>query len=550
MRPTDRRRADGADAQARSRSRSSATGSPTSSCWTRTSWLPDSASPTRRGRVACEVAGSAPIGALAAGRVDTAGAPQRGVRRVGWQHPPRPGGAAAQFRRRFARGRASRPPAPLAWHADAAHRAGARTAALARASRRPAVLRREIELEALGLVRRLELELLDDPGHDGPAVLRADERDARARRGPRGRCGRRGACSSSASAGGSKLTTCVMSAMSMPRAATSVATSARDAAGRELAERALARRLRLRAVHDGGADAGARQLLDQAIGAVPRADEHQRAAVARSTSSSTRVSTGLARRPGRTGARPARRLDALLLAMAARRRASRRSRALAGAVERRREEHGLAVGRACAPRGARPAAGSPCRACDRPRRARAAARARGGRRRAREVVEPPGRRDEDLRARRGAPGSRDADAAVGTRDAQAAGPRDRRDLGGDLRRELAGRHEHERRRRRRRRRRCARRAGCRTRGSCPSRSATARARRGPRARRRRRAAGRRTARPRRGRRGSRHGVEHAERGEGGIPRCSCPRGGRDGSGETPDPNTPKRIRKSSTAGGD
>ena len=49
-----------------------------------------------RGRVACEVAGSAPIGALAAGRVDTAGAPQRGVRRVGRQHRPRPGGAAAQ----------------------------------------------------------------------------------------------------------------------------------------------------------------------------------------------------------------------------------------------------------------------------------------------------------------------------------------------------------------------------------------------------------------------------------------------------------------------
>ena len=64
--------------------------------------------------------------------------------------------------------------------------------------------------------------------------------------------------------------------MSMPRAATSVATRSVDAAGLEVGERANALRLALVAVDGGGGDAVLLQLLGQPVGAVLGAGEDER----------------------------------------------------------------------------------------------------------------------------------------------------------------------------------------------------------------------------------------------------------------------------------
>ena len=66
--------------------------------------------------------------------------------------------------------------------------------------------------------------------------------------------------------------------MSRPRAATSVATSTRDASGLEVAEGPLAGALRLVAVDDGGAQAGALEVTADPVRAVLGAAEDQRLA--------------------------------------------------------------------------------------------------------------------------------------------------------------------------------------------------------------------------------------------------------------------------------
>ena len=99
-----------------------------------------------------------------------------------------------------------------------------------------------------------------------------------------------------------------------------------------------------------------------------------------------------------------------------------------------------------------------------------------------QVLQAAGRGDEDVRFARGLRLRADRDAAVDRGDPEVARRRDRADLGGHLRGELARGDEHERRTAVRRPRRAARRAARRRRASCPSPSATSRARRGRRAR--------------------------------------------------------------------
>ncbi len=70
--------------------------------------------------------------------------------------------------------------------------------------------------------------------------------------------------------------TCEMPLTSMPRAATSVATSVSTSNALELRERALALALGLVAVHRDRGDAGVGELLDELVGAMLGAHEHER----------------------------------------------------------------------------------------------------------------------------------------------------------------------------------------------------------------------------------------------------------------------------------
>ena len=117
------------------------------------------------------------------------------------------------------------------------------------------------------------------------------------------------------------------------------------------------------------------------------------------------------------------------------------------AVERGREEQRLALARALGDDAGRRPGGSPCRACGRPRRARAcwtwsSVKAR----RCEQVLEPAGGGDEDVRALRVAGLLLEADAAVDGGDAEVAGARQRAQLVDDLAGELARGGEDERRR--------------------------------------------------------------------------------------------------------
>ena len=287
----------------------------------------------------------------------------------------------------------------------------------------------------------LELQLLDEDRHRAP-VLGRDERDARAR--PARAAGAADAVGVGVGVVRRIEVDDVGDVVDVDAAGGDVGGDERlDAAAGELAEGALARRLRLVAVHDAGADAGALELLGQAVGAVTRADEHQRArrlageevderldAVARDGHEAVRDRAGLLRTR-----------DVLVTA--------RLARVALGDVEdlarqRGGEEHRLPVGRDAVHD-----------LVDLRLEAHVehavglvededldALEAHGAT--AREVAEAARRGDDDLRlgdvphllAQRG--------AAVGAGDPEAAGAGDAGDLLGDLRGELAGRHEDQR----------------------------------------------------------------------------------------------------------
>ena len=116
------------------------------------------------------------------------------------------------------------------------------------------------------------------------------------------------------------------------------------------------------------------------------------------------------------------------------------------ALERGREEHRLALGGTLGDDAVDGRAGSPCRACGRPRRR---TRKRTAREREdpplQQVLEPAGRGHDDVGLRGLASLLGDADAAVDGGDLERAGMGDGSRLLHDLARELAGGGEHERR---------------------------------------------------------------------------------------------------------
>ena len=167
--------------------------------------------------------------------------------------------------------------------------------------------------------------------------------------------------------------TCVMSSMSRPRAATSVATSVSTRPAPKRAERLLALRLGLVAVHRQRLEVMRPEPLDQAVGTALSADEHERQApllVAQLPDQRVQLRLGLTRTkrcctsPRRSAGWTCSRLRAS---------ACRRSRPAHLAVERGREEQRLALARQLGERCGRRAGGSPCRASGPPRRGSAPA---------------------------------------------------------------------------------------------------------------------------------------------------------------------------------
>ena len=202
-------------------------------------------------------------------------------------------------------------------------------------------------------------------------MLRAEERDADA--GPAGAARAADAVDVALAVGRRVEVDDVRDAVDVDAAGGDVGRDERvDAPGLERGERLLALALRLVAVHRDGVDAPAREPADEAVGAALGAHEDERPlAVLGLELVDQRVEpvVALDRQEAVLDVRDALLRRRVLVALGV---AGVGAGDLAGlAVERGREEQGLALGAGTGRRCGRRRAGSPCRACGRPRRARA-----------------------------------------------------------------------------------------------------------------------------------------------------------------------------------
>ena len=234
-----------------------------------------------------------------------------------------------------------------------------------------------------------------------------------------------------------------MSSRSSPRAATSVATSVETLPLSNCGERALARVLRHVAVHRDRPDVLPAELLHELVGSALRPHEDEREPVRRADVLDERLDLAVLRSPRRRSARshwaagwharPRSGPGCWCKRVPARRQGRR-------AWRKRTSSGGCAAAGA---RCGRPEAGSPCRASGRPRRGRTCERARDRRAGGSPGLEPSGRGHEDV-SPLGALGlGIQRHAAVDRGHGQLLGRGKRLKLGGDLRRELARRNEHE-----------------------------------------------------------------------------------------------------------